>query len=79
MENKQTAVDFLIERLRVVNKRVWAELYEECNQAKQIEKEQIINAFGEKRQFIGFENNEFFGIKEVTGEEFYNKTYGKGN
>lgn len=47
--------------------------------AKQMEKEQIINAFGEKRQFMGFGDNDTFGITEKTGQEYYNETYGKRN
>lgn len=76
METKQTAVDWLIEML-IDNKYLSKDSEHLFEHAKQMEKKQIINAFGVKRQFIGFDDNEFFGIKEVTGEEYYNETYGK--
>ena len=81
METKQTAVEWLINKINSDNyQKAFGQTYisvELIEQAKQIEKEQIINAFGEKRQFIGFDDNECFGIKEVSGEEYYNETYGK--
>ena len=79
MENKQTAVEWLIQELGEYFPNDIGGINYLVETAKQMEKEQIINAFGEKRQFIGFDDNEHFGIKEVTGEEYYKLTYGKGN
>lgn len=76
MENKQTAIDYIV---NVVNSCIAPDYIpnEIVMQAKQMEKEQIINAFGEKRQFIGFGDNDTFGLTEKTGQEYYNETYGK--
>jgi hypothetical protein len=69
METKQTAVEWL--RLKIKNKfEVYGdkdEFKEMFEQAKQIEKEQIMDAFvnGEHQQ--GFENE---------SEQYYNETYG---
>jgi len=84
MENKQTAVEWAEDEMSKLyyeagnisfseyhKKRI--EIWE---QAKQMEKEQIINAFGDKRQFIGFGDNDTFGISVKTGEQYYNETYG---
>jgi hypothetical protein len=68
MRNKQTAVEWLEEQF------IWNELmpkwiYDYFQQAKQMEKEQIINAFDE-----GFK----YDIHEG-GKKYYNETYGKDN
>lgn len=42
---EQLAVDYLIEKIRLLNKKVWAELYEEIKKAKHMEKIQIIAAY----------------------------------
>ena len=82
METKQTAVEWLEDELaknlkHIVLKQDNILMESLFQQAKQMEKEQIINAFGEKRQFIGFSDNNTFGITEKTGQEYYNETYGK--
>jgi hypothetical protein len=76
METKQTAVDFLKEKFIMIQwmlvrdeiSRAKADelLKEWSDKAKQMEKEQIINAFvnGEHQQ--GFENE---------SEQYYNETY----
>jgi len=46
-------------------------------QAKEMEKEQIKNAFGDKRQFMGFGDNDEFWITDMTAEQYYNETYNK--
>ena len=84
MKTKQTAVEWLVEQLARKHNEFQALTFyydhkDEIEQAKQMEKEQIINAFGEKRQFIGFSDNNTFGITEKTGQEYYNETYGKDN
>lgn len=76
METKMTAVEWLWMWVMQNPLGSFDEGLKAYNQAKAMEKEQIINAFGEKRQFIGFDDNENFGIKEVTGEQYYNETYG---
>ena len=69
MVHKQTAVEWLHDRLK---KRPYLQLTDlEFEQAKQMEKEQIISAF------IVAENNEWDGIRH--GVHYYQQTYGKGN
>ena len=79
MENKQTAVQFLIEHIK-------KDAFEHCKsikewnqvfaQAKQMEKEQIIDAHGIKNRG-GFKSNGNFFVDEFKGEQYYNETYGK--
>ena len=68
---KQTAVDLLVSKL---NKEGFAPVLtdEEIQQAKQMEKEQIIDAFGigcqvESKRLIGYHD---------MAEQHYNETYG---
>ena len=68
---KQTAVDYLFQELwdRPKDKMVWFYIFEK---AKQMEKQQIIEAHGKqlkKTQTAG--NYEYF----LTGEKYYNETY----
>ena len=42
-----------------------------------VEREQIEDAFGEKRQFMRFGNNDEFWITDMTAEQYYNETYAK--
>ena len=67
MENKQTAVQWLKDKLFELEIKIDSKTYEETfflfEQAKQMEKEQIEEAF----------NNSFWFID---GKEYYDKTYG---
>ena len=68
---KQTAVDYLFQEIwdRPKDKMVWFYIFEK---AKQMEKQQIIEAHGKqlkKTQTAG--NYEYF----LTGEKYYNETY----
>lgn len=65
MEKKQTAVEYLIEQLPI---RVLNSLQKEIEQAKAMEKEQIIAA---NEDSSTNELGEF-----LTGEQYYNETYG---
>lgn len=65
METKQTAVEWLMEQLKFINKEAYADLYEgSFGVAKRMEKEQIAEAF----------NNSYWFID---GQQYYEKTYGK--
>ena len=71
---KQTAVDWLVEQFQELNTpRKWKEIIE---QAKEMEKQQIINAYD-----AGFENATEVSVGSddeiVEAEEYYNNTYGK--
>lgn len=75
--NKQTAVHFLIEKIdfdanvRCFSKDEWKEIFD---QAKQMEKEQIIDSWngGDYAYFYSKETGRDF----ADGEEYYNETYG---
>ena len=76
METKQTAVEWLIERLEINNSvsrqgEFWNLLK---NQAKQMEKEQMIE-FADK--VLDYKIDDLYLIYPV--EEIYNETYGKEN
>jgi hypothetical protein len=70
--NKQTAVKFLIEKIdfdanvRCFSKDEWKEIFE---QAKQMEKEQIVNAVD------GFP----LYTRDLLGDDYYNELYGGEN
>lgn len=68
MEQKQTAVEWLVEQLPI---RIINSYQNEIEQAKQMEKQQIISAF------IVAKDNEWDGIRH--GVHYYQQTYGKGN
>ena len=74
MENKQTAVEWLESQLdflsNYMSERDRSKLFE---QAKQMEKEQIINA-----RINGDENHTFNSmVREDYANDYYNETYGK--
>ena len=69
-----TAVEWLVENIR--EKGLVAVLWNEkvFKQAKEMEKQQIIDAHGYKlKKSSGVTNYEYF----FTGEDYYNKTYKK--
>jgi hypothetical protein len=63
MENKQTAVEWLIEVLWAPCQGIPSDI---IDQAKQMEKEQIIDSFDE-----GFK----YDIHNGGGQQYYNETY----
>ncbi len=71
MEKKQTAVGWLIEKWSIQGTIYSSDIF----QAKQMEKEQIIDAFGEKRQIMGFGDGDEFWITDITAEQYYNETF----
>ena len=70
MENKQTAVEWLIEQFE---KNGYIGLQAE-KQAKEMEKEQIINAHGNKKRMTPTVGNY---LETYTGQQYYNETYNK--
>jgi hypothetical protein len=73
MENKQTAVQFLIEHIKIdamYEAKTLDEWVLVFDRAKQIEKEQIMNAFDS-----GYFNQEVLFYDNA--EQYYNETYGK--
>ena len=69
METKQTAVEFAVEKLeKFIPSGNQIAIFSILQQAKQMEKEQITDAFDE-----GFKYDIFNG----GGEKYYNKTYNK--
>jgi hypothetical protein len=73
METKQTAVQFLIEHIKqdvFVHSKSTKEWNQVFAQAKQMEKEQIMNAFDS-----GYFNYQV--LFHDNAEEYFNETYGK--
>jgi hypothetical protein len=71
METKQTAVEWL--EIEIDNKDMgevpmW--IYDFIQKAKQMEKQQIMNAY-----WASYKEGQYSGDK--TAEEYYNETYGK--
>jgi hypothetical protein len=69
--SKQTAVEWLAETLRFANKELYAEMYEDIEQAKEMEKQQIINAYQAG-------DGDAYNLEETKtwAEQYYNETYG---
>jgi hypothetical protein len=70
---KQTAVEWLIKKIAEDYPEIPKAYREECNKAKEMEKEQIIDAHGKqlkKTQTAG--NYEYW----KTGQQYYNETFG---
>lgn len=65
---QQTAVEWLLEKIQLDHSK----LYENIQKAKQIEKQQIIDAvtYGKILEF-------YDGIEIEVAEQYYNETYGK--
>ncbi len=73
MENKQTAVEFLIYHIkqdRYVHCKSTKEWNQVFAQAKQMEKEHIMMAYNDGRINQGLKQNK-------NAEQYYNETYGK--
>ena len=70
METTQTAVDYLIEMIRLNDKEFYAMLFDDgvIEQAKAIEKEQIEMAYA---------NGSNDRLKNRINEQYYNETYAK--
>jgi hypothetical protein len=71
--SKQTAVEWLVKQIECFGNNYelqmsWATLDELCEQAKEMEKQQIIGAYED----VSTKDGEF-----LTGEQYYNETYGK--
>jgi ribosomal protein S24E len=65
---KQTAVEWLAETLRFANKELYAEIYLDIEQAKDIEKHQILNTYIEASPKRG-------DILKEASERYYNETF----
>lgn len=70
MENKQTAVEYLVEQLESIgfSTNDLSEFYNEIEIAKQMEKERIVNAYWDGGQDVPMHIS--------TCENYYNKTFG---
>lgn len=67
-----TAVEWLYEQIKFTDKNTYNELYEQYQQALELEKEQIIDAY-ERGWDMGAMPN------DCNSEQYYNKTYKKDN
>lgn len=71
MKNKKTAVEWLIKQLDI---KLDGWNNDVIKQAKEMEKEQIIEAFD-----IGlFTENVYYGYDDKKAEQYYNETYTQG-
>ena len=79
MENKQTAVQWLQDKLFELEIKIDYTAHQETfflfEQAKQMEREQIIDAHGDK-SCGGFRSNGDLFMENKTGDEYYKETYG---
>ena len=71
MENKQTAVEWMAEKVGHNSLMSLAEYYEILEQAKEMEKEQIIDAY-ENGLYDGGENKSHYNMD---AEQYYNDTF----
>lgn len=69
MENKQTAVEWFFDKLK--NHEIQAEHFKLYQQAKEMEKEQIMKAYG---QGIADEAGEILDATK-DAQQYYNETY----
>ena len=71
ISNKQTAVEWLVSQL---NKQGFAKVVtdEEIEQAKAMEKEQMIDTFNQGMNF----SVDYFGFGITEAEQYYNETFG---
>jgi hypothetical protein len=65
---KQTAVEWLAETLRFANKELYAEIYLDIEQAKDMEMHQILNTYIEASPKRG-------DILKEASERYYNETF----
>jgi hypothetical protein len=68
---KQTVVEWLAETLRFASKELYAEMYEHIEQAKEMERQQIIDANIAGMEFIPVDPNRY----QEDAEEYYNITF----
>ena len=73
MEKKQTAVEWLIYWMEQNQYFIGNDLLKLIKQAKEMEKEQIIEAHGIKENW-GWKNG-WNWLEQKTGEQYYNETY----
>ena len=73
--SKQTAVEWLIkqlnEKIDFIPMRKWDEIRDMVQQAKAMEKEQIIDAYVD----VGIDDNPNLPFLKMIAEEYYNKRY----
>ena len=71
---KQTAVEFLIEEIKPFLSMPIEDAYKTILQTKEMEKQQIIDAHGNKQKMnAGISTYKY----TLTGEQYYNENYGK--
>lgn len=72
--NKQSSVEKLAELIRLTNKEIYAELFDEIEQAKAMHKEEVLSfdTLLHKHEMEALNNNTIL----LTKEEFYNETFG---
>jgi hypothetical protein len=82
MVNKQTAMIQMLEFINELGEKHPSKMHavlcrEKAIELLEVEKEQIINAAHGNRVVGGLDENGYFTLIEVTGEDYYKETYGK--
>lgn len=67
---KQTAVEWFADHLKLVDKNAYNDLIEILEQAKQMEEVQIVKAWNK-----GYENQSPMSDEDNCGQAYYNETY----
>jgi hypothetical protein len=62
-----TSLEWLMDKLKFIDKNAYNELYEYYEQAKEMQKEQIVNAHLDGQSLVS--------CKDEYGEKYYNETY----
>jgi hypothetical protein len=75
MEKQLTAVDWLVDKLKENGVDFWQEEIEMIEEAKEMEKEQIIEAHGDKKRTKSNSGSCVTYAYTFTGEMYYNETY----
>jgi hypothetical protein len=83
MENKQTAIDWLVKQVKLGDKSFDEFFRGEIEQAKQMEKEQMEEFYNEGQDFSTYVTDEIYGGVEywerepMDFEQYYKENYGK--
>jgi hypothetical protein len=68
---KQTAVDWIVSKLSITFQTMYSE---EIEQAKEMEKEQIKEAYQDGSRDLDIQYSD---VGEINSEQYYNETYGE--
>jgi len=78
MNNKQSSIEKLAELIRLTNKEVYAELFDEIEQIKAMHEEEIEEAWDKGDYCIDLPDGTW-EQKYKSAEQYYNETFGGNN